>query len=68
MESLSLWSAPLLHGGGQCLVVGVNHEHRKQLCGLGLARITAHTVKGARPFEPTVTGTIDPLEAETTLA
>jgi hypothetical protein len=45
--------------GGQRLIVAINHQYRKKLRGLGLARITAHAVKGTRFLEEAFTGVID---------
>src|SRR5262249_50065439 len=59
----SLNVSVLFDRGGQWPVVGINHTYREQLCGFGLARITAHTVKGTRLLEETSTGAIDPLGA-----
>jgi hypothetical protein len=43
----------LFDGSGQFLVVGIDDEHRVQLCGVGVARIAADGMERSRSFVKT---------------
>jgi hypothetical protein len=58
---LLLISQVLFVGDGQDLVVGIDDEHREQLCGFRRARVTTDRMMGAWRFVPALAGAVDAL-------